>query len=211
MMSKKMKEFCTKKQKDNDYYNTIKYTRINLLYTVLLGPNGCGKSTTLKSIEHDLKKKGIKVVKYSTSHDDVVTKKSSPFDFQPEYMIAAFYSEGERMDVSFNTWASEVMVPKILEDSEPIYILLDEIDSGLSIDRILACTRDIRVVGDSERAKGRDIHFIITANSYELAESFKEAQTEYIWIPTGEDMKLCAYSSFKGKYIEYFEEMFKDD
>ena len=60
-----------------------------------------------------------------------------------------------------------------------------------------------------ENKRGRKIHLIVTANSYELAEVFKEEVelVAYIWVPTNEFILLGSYNKFKKRYMEYYKEM----
>ena len=214
-MNKKMKEFCKKKRKKSDYYTQIKwYTLFNPI-SILLGPNGTGKSMSIRLMEEELSKyKDIKVVSYSTSQDDTVKKHTSPMDFRPEALAAAFLSEGERMNNSFFIWIEDILLSAVLkEPSKELYIFIDEADSGLSIDKINEAFRDIIFIIKEEHRRGRKIHLVLTANSYELAEIFKDEYeiASYIWVPTDEYILLGSYNRFKKRYMEYYKEMNFDE
>ena len=128
---------------------------------------------------------------------------------RPEAFLAAFMSEGERMNQSFFTWVKDIMLPAVLKNKEELFIFIDEADSGLSLDKIQEAFRDIIFIIKEENKRGRRIHLIVTANSYELAEVFKEEVelVAYIWVPTNEFILLGSYNKFKKRYMEYYKEM----
>jgi len=214
-MNKKMKEFCKKKLKNRDYYTQIKYYILFSPISILLGPNGTGKSMSIKLMIQDLpKNSNLKVVSYSTSQDDTVKKHTTPFDFRPEAFAAAFLSEGERMNHSFFTWIDDVLLPAVLKEKDKeLYIFIDEADSGLSIDKMNEAFRDIIFIVKEELKRGRKIHLIVTANSYELAEIFRDEYdiVSYIWVPTADYILLGSYSKFRKRYLEYYKEMNFDE
>ena len=212
-MNKQMKNFCDNKKKDLDYHKEIKYYTLFSPITILLGPNGTGKSASIKLIKDDLKRLDYNVVYYSTSNDDVVKKYGGPFRFRPSAIRAAFLSEGERMKESFTTWVEEEMIPAILKDKNDLFILIDEADSGLSLDKMYETFCDIIFIIKQELKNNRRIKMVISANSYELAELFNSEESgtvSYIWVPTEEYIILGSYNKFKKSYIEYDEEMNKN-
>lgn len=212
-MNNKMKKFCSKKKENYDHYSNISYKKIKSPITVLIGPNGTGKSLSLRNMKIDLEDNDIKVVSYSTSKDDIVQKGASPFGSWDISKIAcAWSSEGERMTSSFFDWANSDMLRGILEDKKcPIYILIDEADSGLSIDRLIQTLSQIVYIAKEEYKNGRDIHFIFTCNSYEMLECLQSDITDIIWVPTKQSVSIKSYSKFKKPYVEYFKEMLNED
>ena len=149
-MDAKMRYFCKKKNEDLSHHKIISIKDISRPICLLLGPNGTGKSMSLKCMESELDKENIKYVKYSTSHNDIV---HTTWDFDPNDIINAFRSEGERMCASFDKWGAQKLVPLVLKTNEPLWILLDEIDSGLSIDRILQTVSIIKMIFAGEFQK----------------------------------------------------------
>ena len=210
-MNRKMKRFCEKKRENTEYYSKVEWTKLFKIFTILLGPNGTGKTMSLLLMKEYLEKSSSnKVFSYSTSKDDVVKKYTGPFDFRPEALVSAFSSEGERMDYSFYTWLKEIFPTIINSKDKDIYIFIDEADSGLSIDRMIGAFRDfIYVIKDLVNSRDYFIRVVITCNSYELAEIFNDhyEQTSYIWVPTKEFISLGSYHKFKKRYLEYYEEM----
>lgn len=212
-MNKKMKEFCKKKLEDPGYHKEIKWYNLFSPIIILLGPNGTGKSTSLRLMQEELEqRKDTKVIKYSTTNDDIVRKYSGMF-FKPEALVSAFHSEGERMSDSFFDWCEKVMVPEVLRNKSELYIFIDEADSGLSLDKIHEQFQDILYIMKEEVKRGHKVHLVITANSYELAEVFKDEYkiASYIWVPTGDYITLGSYNSYKKRYLEYYKEMNFDE
>lgn len=209
-MNKKYRQFCDKKKENPDFFRCIKLKEINKPVTVLLGPNGCGKSQSIKSLEVEAKKEGYTVFTYSTSKDDCVAKTSSPFgDWDPMKISAAFTSEGERMHTSFYYWFSEKVFPNI-KNCNKFIMLIDEADSGLSLDRLKYSLSVLNAMAIVEKEKGHEFKAVVTANSYEMAEIFRKETTDWIWVPTKEKINLGSYESFKKRYIEYYEEVLEE-
>lgn len=211
-MNKAMKDFCKKKQKDPSYYSSITVHDLTTPVTVLLGPNGTGKSMSLRLMKEYCKENNFKYASYSTSRDDIVQKSSPAFGNWDIYGLScAFHSEGERMCDSFSDWASKEFLKVLLEDKFcPVWIFIDEADSGLSIDRIIKTIKPIINIAKLD-SKHRKLHIVFTCNSYELAQVLNSDATRFIWIPTREEVTLDSYEQFTSMYIEYADEMFTEE
>lgn len=206
----KMKRFIANKTKDTQYYRTMNIKDFTEPITILLGPNGSGKSMTLRDLEISLKEKDTRVIHYSTSNDDIVKKCSGPFNFDPMGLVYAFHSEGERMIGSFQKWSNSFMLKEILTHQEPLYVLIDEADSGLSIDRLMQSLLQLKHIISAERKKGRELYFIFTVNSYEMLEVLQSDMTEIVWVPTKEKIELDSYNEFKSLYKYYYDNYYED-
>lgn len=210
----KMNKFMQDKQTDPTTCNTLDFKYIDKPVTILLGPNGSGKSTTLKELAKVTSK--YKVLSFSRTKDDAVLKGAPAFgNYRPDLLIAAFQSEGERIVTSFESWANETLVPELVKNQTQDYlILLDELDSGLSIDRIMKEVRLIKTIVLTEHdIHKRQVKFVISANSYELVDLLKIPNTDFIdifWLPTLDKIKLDKYSDFRSLYVNYYTEMFRD-
>mgnify|MGYP004659406413 FL=1 len=174
-----------------------------------MGPNGTGKSMSLQNIEYECDKENIICRRYSNKHNDIVQNWSDISD-----LFSAFRSEGERIIDSVEKWASRELVKDLLTNEEDMYILFDELDSGLSLDRMYYFFSQLTYILVSEKTKhpNRIIKFIFTCNSYEMYEYFKEVSKvpfKAIWIPTKDIMTIENYSEFKKLYLEYYNKMFK--
>lgn len=209
-MSKAMDKFYKKKLDDPQYYTELSLKNIKEPITVLLGPNGTGKSMSLRNISLQLQLKGINFVTYTTSKDDIVQKGAPAFgDWDVSKIACAFSSEGERMTSSFFDWANTTMLSQIMTNDKELWLLIDEADSGLSYDRLMEQMLQIVSIISMEHKKGRAIKLVCTVNSYEMAELMQSVITDYIWVPTKEHIKLGSYYKFKKRYIEYYDSVHK--
>lgn len=207
-MKVKMKKFCQKKHEQFDYYTEVCLEDILSHVTVLLGPNGTGKSMSLKHLEYQLKKNGIKCLRYKTSSDDIVSNIKMHEDNLGYKLSCAFHSEGERMIDSFNNWNIRLS-NAIIEGYDSLYVLYDELDSGLSYDRIMSSLLGIMYVLKMELDKGKDINFIFTANSYEFVDIVRRLYKEasFIWVPTKDKINPKSYDEFISYYKEFYKYM----
>lgn len=210
-MNKLMKQFIDNKKENPQYYAEISIKNIKSPITVLLGPNGTGKSMSLRNINCQLQLKKINFIKYTTSKDDIVQKGAPAFgNWDVSKIACAFTSEGERMTSSFFDWANTTMLSQIMTNDKELWMLIDEMDSGLSFDRLMESLLQIVSILKMEVSRGRKIYAIFTCNSYEMAELLQSPITDYIWVPTKEHIKLGSYYKFKKKYIDYYDKVHKE-
>lgn len=215
-MNKKYQKFIDKKNEHWQHYSEISTKRIKKPITLLLGPNGTGKSMSLMSMNCKLQSDGINFIRYSTSRDDIVQKGAPAFgDWDVNKIAMAFSSEGERMSESFFDWMNTSMLSQVLTNDKPLWILVDEADSGLSIDRLVYTLSQFQFVVVSEVKRGRDIHAVLTCNSWEMLETFMsntvKDYVDIIWVPTKESIHPRNYKAFKKLYMEYFMKVHKED
>lgn len=208
-MNAKFKKFADKKFKNPDHHTIIGMDDCNEPITILLGPNGTGKSMSLLSIEADCKKRGIDCIRYSNKKNDIVTHSA----FDPYKLSCAFHSEGERICDSFDYWSQTELLSNLLTHERSIYILIDELDSGLSPDKLGQELIDIMHVLSLERNKhrDRDIKIIFTCNTWEMLDCFKGTNTLTYWIPTKEkiDTDKLNFETWRNMYMEYYTYMRK--
>lgn len=183
---------------DNDFIFEKSEIEIKPGVTVLVGCNGSGKSSLLKQIIYRLKNAGIPFEKFDYKNDGG-RKMREQFLFQDE--IAAFAtaisgSEGEEIVVNMMKIAAKLGSSfNRVSDSggKEFWILLDAIDSGLSVDNIL----DIKEhLFDTifENSKDVEIYIVVSANSYEMCRQmncFDVIKGEYITFKDYEE-----YSNF---------------
>lgn len=208
----RMNTFYKKKLKDSQFHTLIDLTDITKPITVLLGPNGTGKSQSLINLKYQLKKQDINYTEYSTSHDDIVQKGAPAFgSWDPWKLAQAFTSEGERMIASFFDWTNTDLLREILTNTKPLYILVDEADSGLSIDRLKESLEQIvQIITMEHERKHRDIHIIFTCNSYEMYKQLKtENYTDFIWVPTKEHVNFNTFEDFEKPYLDFYNNVIK--
>ena len=207
----KMSRFISNKKKDGEYHREISIKDLDAPITILMGPNGTGKSMSILNMVEEIKsQKDARYVRYSTSRDDIVTTGTGPFNFDPSALAYAYASEGERMIGSFQKWANSKMLEKIMTNKDELYVIIDEADSGLSIDRLMQSLIPLKDIIKMELAKGRKLHFVFTVNSYEMLEVLQSDITEIIWVPTKEKIEIDNYEEFKSLYTYYYDRYYED-
>lgn len=215
-MNAKLKSFCNQKLKNPEHHNELGIDICLSPFTILVGPNGTGKTLSLLKMEYECKQNNIKCVKYSNKHEDIVQK--AGLDWDPYKLLCAFHSEGERINDSFNNWCETVLAKELVNNEDNIYILLDELDSGLSVDRIESLVMSLYYVIEHEHKvhPKRMINFVITCNSYEMLDCFyKHAtlcmQTVVYFVPTRELVSYNSYKKFIKPFRDYMLYMTKDE
>lgn len=180
---------------DGNLYNK-KYITFNPGLTVLVGCNGIGKTTLLRNIKASLKDKDIPYITFDNLQDggDNAREKAG-FEKDFSFLAASITSsEGENIVMNIGNLAAKLRHfistgengDKMSEFIELInsnlklnkkksininerWILLDAIDSGLSIDNILEIKDLFKTIFDDSESKDKDIYIIASANEYELA------------------------------------------
>lgn len=161
--------------------------------TVLVGCNGIGKTTMLHNIKSCLRKEKIPCIEFDNCTDGGHFGRERA-GIEEDYVFlatAAFSSEGENIVMNLGKLASRLRkfiatgdngdksaeFIRIItgEEKEEItsnerWILLDAIDSGLSVDNICDVKEYLfnTILTDPEN-QDKDIYIIASANEYELA------------------------------------------
>lgn len=165
--------------------------------TVLVGCNGCGKTTFLNLIQEDLKRKKIPVIFFNNLLDggsNAISSAAFHNDFS-FVATAATSSEGENIMMNIGRMASNlrpfVQTGKAVSkrnnltnafamaggnsagsEENPIskerWLLFDAIDSGLSVDNVVEIKKHLFDVVLSD-AGDCDIYILVSCNEYELA------------------------------------------
>lgn len=184
-----------------DYYNEKEYiyNKKNIEFeeglTVLVGCNGSGKSTLLHQIKDLCEKEDIPCY-YFDNLTEGGSNARDKADFYGDTMFivqSLCSSEGENINLNICNCASKIgnFVNKN-ENSDKIFILMDAVDSGLSIDYVIELKELLfKTILEDTYKRGLKVYIIISANEYEMARNEK-----CILIP---DMK---YKTFKD-YDEY--------
>ena len=143
--------------------------------TVLVGCNGAGKSTLLKTLERKLEDEHIPVLHYDSNKavSGGISKAEYHNDFE---MVANMMtgSEGEKIKLSAGTLARNLGYFALNEhkDAKELWILIDSIDSGFSIDNIIDLKEQL--FGTIlETTEGKDVYIVVSANTYAMTEGEK--------------------------------------
>lgn len=206
-------EFIEKKKKDFSHHVVVPESLLNSPIVILTGCNGSGKSQTLKKLDKEWKEK-YEVLSYRTSKEGRSKNYVNPWNSDSysyaRGLASCFESEGERMQDLFSLWADQVLLPKLCKTRDPIRVLIDEADSGLSWDKVMYSLSGIsRTIVPMELERGRDIKFIFTANSYPMIEALDSPNTKILWVPTKEEWAPKTYEEFKEPYKYYFENKYE--
>ena len=205
--------------------------------TVLAGCNGIGKSTLLRQIKNILKKNNIPCIKYDnlTEGGEEARSKAGFFgDFQ-FLATASQSSEGENIIMNMSNLARDIgdfvrsgknseeekfdRIPRVLNGEmqkeehgipNERWILLDAVDSGLSVDNIV----DIKEQLFKTILKynyGNEIYIIISANEYEMA---RDEQCFDVY--NGKYVKFTDYEEYRDFILKSREwknqrEQYRDD
>lgn len=210
-MSRKFKVIKRYYDEDYDLYKKRSIT-INEGVTVLVGCNGSGKTTLLHQIREQLKKDGIPFVSFDNLHEGG-SKAASAASFYGDYgLMGAMMSssEGEGIVISISRLASTLRefiqtgesqterdrfsrsFAKALwgdeEEKKEVpnerWILLDAIDSGLSVDNVVDLKECLfkTILEDDYTGK---IFILVSANEFELCR--------------GEN----CFDVYNGKYVKF--------
>lgn len=206
-----------------EYLYTKKEFEFKPGVTVLVGCNGCGKTTLLHQIKDYLKNKKVPVLSFDNLHDGGSNARSEAAAMNDFTFLAtaSFSSEGENIVMNVGRLAKNLR-PFIQtgesqnrgdrlckafaravwgDQEEPEvpnerWLLLDAIDSGLSVDNIV----DIKellfktIIEDSE-SQGVVTRIIISANEYEICRN-----EQCMDVHTGKYRTFSGYESYR-KFI----------
>lgn len=203
-----------------EYLYTKKEFEFKPGVTVLVGCNGCGKTTLLHQIKDYLKSKKVPVLSFDNLHDGGSNARSEAAAMNDFTFLAtaSFSSEGENIVMNVGRLAKNLR-PFIQtgesqnrgdrlckafaravwgDQEEPEvpnerWLLLDAIDSGLSVDNIV----DIKellfktIIEDSE-SQGVVTRIIISANEYEICRN-----EQCMDVHTGKYRTFKGYESYR--------------
>lgn len=173
--------------------NIVKY-EFNPGITMLIGPNGSGKTITLKQI-HSIFSDDLAIQKwedisqndniknlYSSYHYDNVYEerwtKDSWMHSGLESRFASTFENSEGQDIWDYIYYKAPAIGKAVRiakknNKKGIFILIDGLDSGLSLDKI----NELRVylldfINEKETTENFEVYIICSANSYEMCNNY---------------------------------------
>lgn len=160
-------------------FHMYKKSRITIRegLTILVGPNGMGKSTFIKELKRKLDKLDMPTYVYDNQHQGGNTAMQGFLNRGNIESLAAMAtsSEGEKILVNMQTIAKEMgsFVRKNINDcminDKELWIFVDALDSGFSIDNIIDVKKYLfkTIIKDCE-SKEVPVYIICSANSYEM-------------------------------------------
>ena len=164
--------------------------------TVLVGCNGSGKSTLMRHIGYELKKLDIPFFEYDNLHQGGHRAQDWALNVSGNMNLLATLvcsSEGEQIHINFAEMCEKLgAFVRRNADAKELWIMLDAIDSGLSIDYIVEIKGFLKdlVIGKNP---DKDVYILMSANAYEVCRD------EQCF-----DVHNGVYTSFKD-YEEYRE------
>ena len=163
--------------------------------TVLVGCNGSGKTTLLNAIKSKyLREDGFKVFHWDGLVDKRFAKDRS-LHAQNFSLLAslAFSSEGEEIGLNIGVLANQIGNFVRRNDNKDIIILLDGLDSGLSIDNIVEVKGFFKelIIPDIEKS-GHKCYIICSANEYELTRGERCIDAR-----SGKEMQFANYDEYR--------------
>ena len=176
-------------------------------YTALVGPNGAGKTTLLHQIRDFAKAEGFEVFTYENIHDGGKTAMGNYVHSNniKAAATALCSSEGEQITINFGQHMNALgqLVRKCVEQDKPLFILLDGLDSGASIDRARELMNLFHMieqdVGIQPGGAKHAIYIINAVNNYELARNISVDPR------TGETHCFMSYKEYAKFICEYFD------
>lgn len=158
--------------------------------TVLCGCNGYGKTTLLRCIETELTKNKTPFFKYDDRHDgETIIGRKLNFDIA--YLAThVCSSEGERIVMHMNETVNAIGSAIRKAEGKEFWILLDTIDSGLSINNIVEFKDFFRFLLEHESDK--EIYIVVSSNTYEMCNG-ERCRDCY----TGKDIQFKNYDEYR--------------
>ena len=143
--------------------------------TVLVGCNGIGKTTLIHQLQDLLKDKGIPTIHFDNLKDGGSNaRRRAGFFGNMDFLIGSFISsEGENIHMNLYNFAGQIArFVETNKDSDELWIFMDAVDSGFSVDNIIELKEDL-CKPIIEANPDKNIYIIISANEYELAHGEK--------------------------------------
>lgn len=195
-----MRKFTLSNTWYSGYNNIFKNNtlEVNTGITVLVGCNGIGKTTLLHQIKENLKDNDIPVCSYDFFEDDEKNMRQKYLANGKMRELANFVtsSEGERIiDIACDLFYKIGRMINGNPNSKEYWVLVDAIDSGLSIDGIIEVKESIGTV--LEENKDKDMYFLISANSYELVRKEK-----CLMVENGKYTRFFSYEDYRNYILD---------
>ena len=171
--------------------------------TVLVGCNGSGKSTIIGNIKRYCKKNNIDCVQFDNLQDGASQTKSKAGLYGDFTTMASLMScsEGEGIKIAFGEFVKSLkQVVERQSDKKEKWILVDAIDSGLSIDNILE-VKDFFDFLLHDKNPDIKVYIVVSSNAYEVANG-----EDCINVRTGKHIRFKDYEEYKQTILKTAEQ-----
>lgn len=170
--------------------------------TVLVGCNGSGKSTLLRQLSEKANEMQIPQISYNNLRDGQKNAMDDALNVLGDLGLLANLvtsSEGEQIYTNFGNFTKKIgyFVSKADPDKKEIFILLDAIDSGLSIDLVSEMKNFFAFVCEEEKKNGKEIYFVVSSNEYELCDG-----SRCLILPEMEYVSFSSYQDYKQTILD---------
>lgn len=166
--------------------------------TSLVGCNGSGKSTLMMMIQDQLKEDpDILCLKYN-DRTEGGSNLMSMFHFhrQMDRLAETFMSsEGERIFIGVGNFISGLRAQIAKKKPKEIWIFLDAVGSGLSIDNIQEIREIVPVIVEDN--PGIDVYFVVSTNEYEFT-----CGVDCIDVTTFKHIMFKSYEAYRGYILD---------
>lgn len=195
--------------KINDWYGLHNGFMLNLRpgFTAIVGPNGAGKTTLLSQIKEKARSKNYRTLSWSNLSDggqDAMQRMLSTGDIKA-LALSASSSEGQNVTINFGNIVPKIneSVQKTKNDGVPLFVFLDGIDSGLSIDRLQDIISLFQLIekdaGVHPGGAEHPVYVLAAVNQYELARGY------CIDARTGRPVSFADYTDYAKFITTYFD------
>lgn len=176
-------------------------------FTVLIGCNGSGKSTTLGYIRHYCRRNDVPVIEFDNITDggQHIASKGLFYGDTALGATAMVSSEGERILLALGRKSSEIgYFMRHNRSAKEVWILFDALDSGMSIDNIADFKEYLIKTILEDAPEGQNVYIVASANEYELARG-----EDCISVQTGKHFRFDDKRGGLGSYGRYYKEIMR--
>lgn len=163
--------------------------------TVLVGCNGYGKTTFLQMLRQRLNQEGIPFVSFDNLSDggSHAREKAGYYGDYRFLATSLCSSEGENISMNLGTTMRDIARAQMANKAATkFFILMDAVDSGLSIDNIVDLQEMFPVIMEHHPNAAAEVYIIVSANTYEMVRDCEQCL----------DVHSGKYRSFKS-YDDY--------